>query len=84
LIAELTSLVMAGFMAPEEIGTTRQSLLLLLPVVISIAVIYKATKVPRISFGNFIKESILLFLSITAFLLIIALILAAIARFVTQ
>ena len=75
---------MAGFKAPEEIGTTWQSLLLLFPVVVSIAVVYKATKVPRISFGNFIKETILLFLSIMAFLLFIALILAAIAYFVTQ
>ena len=80
----MTSLVIAGFTAPEEIGTSRQSLLLLLPLVASIAVIYKATKVPRISFGNFIKESIVLFLSIMAFLLFIALILAAIAHFVTR
>ena len=71
-------------MAPEEIGTTKQSLLLLLPLVVSIAVAYKATKVQKITFGNFIKETLLLFLSIMAFLLLIALILAAIAHFVTQ
>jgi hypothetical protein len=84
LIIELTSIVIAGFMAPEEIGTTKQSLLLLLPLVFSIAFAYKATKVSRISFGNFIKESVVLFLSIMAFLLFIALILAAIAHFVTR
>jgi hypothetical protein len=71
-------------MAPQEIGTTRQSLLLLLPIVASIAVIYKATKVPQMSFGNFIKETLILFLSIMAFLLFIAMILAAIAYFVTR
>jgi hypothetical protein len=71
-------------MAPEEIGTTKQSLLLLLPLVLLIAVAYKATKVPKITFGNFIKETLLLFLSIIAFLLLIALILAAIAHFVTR
>ena len=71
-------------MAPEEIGTTKQSLLLLLPLVLSIAVTYKATKVPKITFGNFIFETLVLFLSIIAFLLFIALILAAIAHFVTR
>jgi hypothetical protein len=81
---ELTSILTAGFMAPQEIGTTKQSLILLLPLVLSIAVAYKATKVPRITFGNFIKESIVLFLSIMAFLLFIALILEAVAYFVTQ
>ncbi len=84
LIIELTSIVIAGFTAPEEIGTTKQSLLLLLPLVVSIAVVYKATKVPKIMFGNFIKETLLLFLSIMASLLLITLILAAIAHFVTQ
>ena len=71
-------------MAPEEIGTTKQSLLLLLPLVLSIAVAYKATKVPKITFGNLIFETLVLFLSIIAFLLVIALILAAIAHFVTR
>jgi hypothetical protein len=75
---------MAGFMAPEEIGTTRQSLFLVLPIIAAIAIIYKATKVPRVSIFNFIKETFILFLSITAFLVLIALILAAVARFVTQ
>jgi len=56
----------------------------LLPLVVSIAVVYKATKVPKIMFGNFIKETLLLFLSIMASLLLITLILAAIAHFVTQ
>lgn len=71
-------------MAPEEIGTTWQSLLLLLPLVVSIAVAYKATKVPRITPGSFIQESTVLFLSINAFLVLITLILAAIAYFVTR
>lgn len=80
---DFASCVMAGFAAPEEIGTTAQSLLLLLPVVASIAIVYKATKVPRVSAGNFIKESVLLFGSIVIFMVITALALTAAAWLVT-
>ncbi len=80
---DFASYVMAGFTAPEEIGTTAQSLLLLLPVVAAIAIVYKATKVPRVSAGNFIKESVLLFGSIVIFMVITALVLSAVARFIT-
>jgi len=80
---DFASCVMAGFTAPEEIGTTAQSLLLLLPVVASIAIVYKATKVPRVSACNFIKESVLLFGSIVIFMVITALVLSAVAWLVT-
>ncbi len=80
---DLASYVLAGFTTPEEIGTTPQSLLLLLPLVVAIAVVYKATKVPRISAGNFIKESVLLFGSIVIFMVITALVLSAVAWLVT-
>jgi hypothetical protein len=80
----LMALVMAGFTSPEDVATSPQSLLLLLPVVAAIAVVYKATKLPRISAGNFIKESMILFFSIVAFLVIIALALAAIAWLVLE
>ena len=41
----LAAIVMAEFTIPEEIGTNPRSLLLLLPLLVAIAVIYKATKV---------------------------------------
>ena len=78
----LAANVMAGFMIPEEIGTTPRSLLLLIPLLVSIAVIYKATKVSRVSAGNFLKESALLFGSILVFMVIMALVLMAVAWFV--
>ena len=74
--------IMAQFRVPEEIGTNPQSLLLLLPLLVAIAVVYKATKVPKVSAGNFIKESAMLFGSILVFMVITALVLAAIARLV--
>jgi hypothetical protein len=78
----LAAIVMAGFTIPEEIGTTPRSLLLLLPLLVSIVVIYKATKVSRISAGSFLKESSLLFGSILVFMVITALALIALAWFV--
>lgn len=80
---EFASLVTASFAVPEEIGTTLWSLLLLLPVVASIAIVYKATKVPCVSAGNFTKESVLLFGSIVIFMVITALVLSAVAWLVT-
>jgi hypothetical protein len=74
--------IMAQFRVPEEIGTTPQSLLLLLPLLVAIAVVYKATKVSKVSAGNFIKESAILFGSILVFMVITALVLAAIARLI--
>jgi hypothetical protein len=75
---------LAQFRVPEEIGTTSQSLLLLLPLLAGIAVVYKATKMPKISFVSFIKESVVLFGSILVFMAITALVLAAIAWLVIE
>ena len=79
---ELAAILMAQFTIPEEIGTTPRSLLLLIPLLVSIAIVYKATKVFRVSAGNFIKESALLFGSILVFMVITALALMAVAWFV--
>ena len=78
----LAAIVMAEFTIPEEIGTNPRSLLLLLPLLVSIAVIYKATKVSRVSAGGFLKESALLFGSILVFMVITALVLTAVAWFI--
>ena len=78
------SLLMASFTIPEQIGTTPLSMLWLLPLVASIAVVYKATKLPEIKAANFIKESVVLFGSIVIFMLVTALILYAIAWVVVE
>ena len=80
---DFVSCILAGLTSPENVGTTPVSLLLLLPIVASIAVVYKATKLPRISAGNFLKESVLLFGSIVIFMVITALVLAAAAWLIT-
>jgi hypothetical protein len=78
------SLVMASFTIPEQIGTTPQSLLCLLPLVAAIAIVYKATKLPEIKAVNFIKEAVVLFSSIVIFMFVTALILYAIAWLVLE
>jgi hypothetical protein len=70
-------LLIATFTAPEQIRTNHQSMLWLLPLVASIAVTYKATKLPDIKAGLFLKEAAILFGSIVVFIIITALILYA-------
>lgn len=79
----LAAIVMANFTIPEEIGTTPRSLLLLLPLLASIAIVYKATKVSKLSAGSFLKETSLLFGSILAFMVVTALVLMVLIWFVT-
>ena len=76
--------VIATITAPERIQTTPQSMLWLLPLVAAIAAVYKATKVREIKFGNFLKETVLLFGSIVGFLIIAALALYAAARVILE
>ena len=74
-----TVLLMATFTAPEGLGTNPRSLLWLLPLAAAIAVVYKATKVSRITARNFLKETATLFGSIAVFIIVTALGLYALA-----
>ena len=83
-MATMAVLLLANFTAPETIGVNPQSMLWLLPLVASIAVVYKATKVPKITALNFLKETVLLFGSIVIFMITTALVLCASAWFITE
>ncbi len=74
-----TALIIATFTTPEKIGTNPQAMLWLLPLAASISVAYKAMKMPTISVSSFLKETVILFGSIVAFVIIAALILYALA-----
>jgi len=75
---------MASFALPERIGTEPKSLLWLLPLAAAITVVYKATKLPEITLGNFIKETIVLFGSMVVFVIAIALGLYVFAWLITE
>ena len=83
-MATIITLLLADFSVPETIGVSPQSMLWLLPLVASIAVVYKATKVPKITVVNFLKETTILFGSIVIFMIITALVLCASAWFITE
>jgi len=78
----LTSLL-ATFTTPMRIDTAPASMLWLLPLVATISVVYKATKVNRIALRPFAKETAALFGSIIVFIAVAALILYGIAWVVT-
>ena len=78
-----TVFVIASFTAPQQIGTGPCSLLWLLPLVAAIAVVYKATKLPRITAGVFLKETAVLFGSIIVFVTVTALVLCVLAWLIT-
>lgn len=79
----ITTLILANFTMPERIGVTPMSMLWLLPLALSIAVVYKATKVREVRVVNFIKESVVLFASIVVFMVITAAVLLGFAWLVT-
>ena len=78
------ALVVASFTAPEEIGANPQSMLWLLPLVAAIVVVYKATKLPEIKTGNFLKEVAILFGSIVVFMIVTGLALCVLSWLITE
>ena len=82
-MSEMTALIIANFTVPERIGVNPGSMLWLLPLALSIAVVYKATKVPKVTAVNFLKESVVLFGSIVVFMFVTAVVLLALAWLVT-
>lgn len=70
--------LLASFTQPVHIGTTPGSLLWLMPLTASIAIVYKATKVKHIDGKQFPREVLALFGSILAFILIAAMVLVTV------
>jgi len=76
--------ILGSFTTPMRIGTDPTSVLWLLPLVVSIAVVYKATKVYQIRPWPFARESAVLFGSIIVFIVVAAVILYGITWIVTD
>jgi hypothetical protein len=77
-------LIIATFTTPEVIGTKPALMLWLLPLVASLAITYKATKLPTITPANFIKETAVLFAVIAVLIIMIVLALYALAWLITE
>lgn len=80
----VAAFVTASFTVPQRIGVNPQSMLWLLPLVASIAIAYKATKLPTIKPANFLKEVAILFGSIIVFMAVTALVLCVLAWVITE
>ncbi len=59
-------------------------MLWLLPLVAAIAIVYKATKVPKITAASFLKEVVVLFGSIVVFMAVTAVALCVLAWLITE
>lgn len=79
-----TSALLASFTTPMQIDTNAVSMLWLVPLVVAIAVVYKATKVHTIKLRAFTKEAGLLIGSIFVFITVAAVVLFGVAWLVTE
>ena len=72
------------FSQPMYVPTKAISLLWALPICFSIAIVYKSVKIEEFKAGLFIREVLLLFITIIGFLIMVSLILLAIAKMAHQ
>jgi len=71
LLCELGYLV-ATFTAPQNIGTDIKSLLWIFPLLASIAIVYKATKMRVVFLRKFFREVIILFCTLSVVMILVA------------
>jgi len=75
---------LTSFTTPHQVGQGPASLLWLFPLTMSICIVYKTTKIPKITAPSFLKEVAILFLSIVLVLILIAVLLYVMAWLVTE
>jgi len=63
-------MMLASFTAPIYIGTDHLSMLWMFPVLAAIALVYKATKMRVLFTKKYLLESLLLFLSVSGFMIL--------------
>ena len=75
--------MLCSILLPEPIGTDIWSLLWILPLTALVAIVYKATKVERIELIDFLREVVLLWVSITVFMAVTGIVLFLFSTIVT-
>jgi len=76
--------IFAAFTAPIEIGTTPSSMLWMFPLLAAIALVYKATKMRVLFTKKYLLESLLLFLSVSGFMIMAIIVLNLLSWLVTS
>ncbi len=64
----MTIALLASFTSPIHIGTDPASMLWMFPLLAAIAIIYKTTKMRVLFWGRFIRETLILFITLSAFM----------------
>lgn len=79
----MQGLFLATFTCPENIATNPLATLWIIPLMVAIAVVYKTTKLPEITLRVFLKETVGLFLTMFAFIVLTAIVLHIIAYLIS-
>lgn len=76
--------LLAGFTTPLEIGTTSLSMLWMFPLLVSIAVVYKTTRLRILFLKQLFVESLILFLTLSGFMILAGIVLNLIVWLATS
>lgn len=82
-MAECTA-ILAAFTAPIFIGTDAVSMLWMFPLLAAITLVYKATKMRVLLWKRFVKESLVLFATVSGFMIAAIVVLNLIAWLITS
>lgn len=83
-MTELAGAVLAGFYAPVDISTTPASLLWMFPLLLSIAVVYKTTRIRVLFWKTFVREVLILFLTLSGFMILAGIVLNLVVWLMTS
>lgn len=76
--------LLASFTAPVEIGTTPASMLWMFPLLAAVSLVYKATKMRVLLTRRYLLESLLLFLSVSGFMIMAIIVLNLLSWLITS
>jgi len=76
--------VLSSFAQPIEIATDAWSMLWMFPLLLAIAIVYKATKMRILSGGRFVKEVAILFGTISGFMVFLGVTLTILVKVITE
>lgn len=75
--------LLASFTRPIEIGTTPASVLWMFPLLAAISIVYKTTKMRVLFWDRFLREVVVLLLTVSLFMIITAVVLNVIVWWFT-
>lgn len=75
--------IVAAFTVPEYIGVEPKTMLWMFPLLASIALVYKATKLRVMFLGKFFKEAAILFCTLSLFMILLGFALHIVVRILT-